>query len=297
MSSVKLLNRSCTVTVGTVQIQNVGAQIGLDVWFSIRRSLKAKEPNTCDLRLYNLSDGSRKAIEQSGQALPGAATAPGTTSKVVPVQIVAGYVGATTTLFLGEMRTGQTVTDGPDGVTELTTGDGDQAAILARSTASFAKGGNAYNVSLQLLKDMGIGNGNLATVAEVLKGSPLFNQGVVLKGNSLQHLIDIARSCALEVSIQNGVAQWTPLGQPLQGEATLLSSDTGLIGSPTVDTKGVLSFECLMLPGIKPGAPVQMQAKYLQGLYRIVSVETEGSSFGNDWSHKVEAKRYGLSVN
>jgi len=71
-SVIQLENRSSTLTVGTpgrpgtgIQITNIGLQQGLDIWFQVRRSLKAKEPNTCDLRIRNLSNASRKALESA----------------------------------------------------------------------------------------------------------------------------------------------------------------------------------------------------------------------------------------
>lgn len=294
--AIQLLSRSCTVTVGTVQIKNIGQQQGLDVWFAVRRSLRAKEPNTCDLRLYNLSDASRKAIAASSSPSPSPASGPGAPSAVVPVKIEAGYVGGTSTIFLGEMRSAQTMTDGPNTVTEITTGDGDLAAILARSTASFGPGANAYVVAKRLLADMGLGSGNVESFAQVLRSSPLFNGGATLKGNSMARLIDLARSCALEVSLQNGVPQFVALGQPLGGQAYKLSSDSGLIGSPNVDTKGVLTCETLLLPGMNPGIPIEVDAKYVQGLYRVISVETTGDTSGNDWRHSIEARRYGTGL-
>lgn len=310
-AGVPLVNRASTITVGTVRIQNIGQQIGLDVWFQVRRSLKPKEPNTCDLRLYDLSPDQRAAIQASTTGSVAAITTKGSAKKApttkaaasptVPVTIEAGYVGGTSVIFLGQMRSAQTVTDGPSTVTELTTGDGDEATLLARSTASFPAGASAYTVAQQILSDMGCGPGNLASVAGVLKGTSMFTSGVVLKGNSLDHLCDLAAGCGLEVTVQNGVAQWTKLGQPVGGDAYLLSTtgpagNTGVIGSPTIDTKGILSIKTLLLPGLSPGQAISVNAKYVQGLYRIVSIETTGSTFDNDWSHDIQAKPYGLGV-
>ena len=318
-AAVALENRSSTVTVGTVRIENIGQQIGLDVWFQVKRSLKPKEPNTCDLRLYNLSPAQRLAVQNSTTGSVAAITTKGSAKKAsatkasasatVPVTIEAGYVGGTSVLFLGQMRSAQTVTDGPSTVTELTTGDGDEATLLARSTASFGAGATAYTVAQQILSDMGCGSGNIASVASILKGSAMFSSGVVLKGNSLEHLCDLAAGCGLEVSVQNGVAQWQKLGQPLGGEAYVLSTtglqtnliaaalgNTGVLGSPTIDTKGILSIETLMLPGLAPGQPIQVNAKYVSGLFRIISIETTGSTFDNDWKHSIQAKPYGLGV-
>ena len=294
-AGIPLVNRSVTVTVGSTQVTNIGQQVGLDVWAHVRRSLRPQEPNTADLRLYNLSDASRKAIEAAAQPIPGPAQ-PGGTNTVTPVKIVAGYVGNTSTLFLGEMRSAQTMTDGPDTVTELTTGDGDNAAIIARMSQGFSKGANAYAVARALLTAMGLGSGNIDSVAAVLKASPLYANGVVVKGNAMAVLKDLCASVALEVSVQGGVAQFLSLGQPLDGQAYVLSSDTGMVGTPSVDTKGVLTVATLLLPGLRPGSPVQMAAKYVQGLYRVISIESSIDTAGNDFQHMLECRKYNTGL-
>ena len=292
-ASIQLFSRSSVITVGTIQVSNIGQSIGLDAWFQVRRSLKANEPNTCDLRLYNLAPSTLSALAAATQTVPSPANAPGSPLTVVPVKIVAGYEGGTSTIFLGEMRSAQTITDGADNVTELTTGDGDFATILARSVASFPPGTNAYTVAVKMLADMNLGQGNLSTVAPIMRASNLYSGGVVLKSSSWDHLRDLCASCGLEVSIQGGVAQFMPLGTPLIGQAYLLSSDTGLIGSPSVDTKNVLTCKTEMLPGIAPGVAIQLSSKYVKGTFRVTSVTTTGDTAGDDWCHEIEAKPQG----
>ena len=216
--------RSSTITVGNIQIANIGLTTGLDVEFSVKRSLKANEPNTCDLKIYNLSDASRKSIAQAAQkstivqAPPtGIPTVAGQPVSIIPVKIEAGYVGHTSTIFLGEMRSAQSVTDGPDIVTELNTGDGDTAIALQRINQSFAAGSTPLQVVQALLTQLGVGNGNLAAVTPTFntaQGS-LFAKGLVVKGNAAQHLTDICASVGLEFTIQGGQAQFLTMGQPL----------------------------------------------------------------------------------
>ena len=299
-----LFDRSCTVTIGTVQIESIGRKSGLRTKFQVLRSLKPKEPNTCDLMIWNLSDEHRQAIDSYTTAIKSMSAAPGSKlggigagSTVVPVKIEAGYAGNTSTIFLGNMRSAQTVRDDTDLITELNTGDGDEALILARSSYSFGSGANAYVVAQRLLIDMGCGVGNIATVEVILRGAPLFSGGYVLKGNSAGHLVDLATSCNLEVSVQGGVAQWVSMGQPLGGEAYQLSSDpnTGLVGSPTCDTKGICHAETLLLPGLTPGQSVVVDAKFVKGQFRVVSMVTQGDTFGGDWGHQLELARQGLA--
>lgn len=289
-----LYNRASRVTVGTVQVSNIGQQTGLDVWFQVRRSLKAKEPNTCDLKLWNLSDSSRKSIEQSGQPIPSIAAAPGAPNKVVPVKIEAGYVGNMATIFLGEMRSGQTVRDKEDLITEMQTGDGDEAIAISRVNQALGPT-SAYTVAQQLLAAMGVGQGNLPAFATNLRAATLYKLGVHLKGNPTTIMVDLCRSIGLEFSVQGGQAQFLSLGQPIDGSAYELSPDTGLIGEPSVDTKGVLSCMTLLLPGLRPGSSIYMNSAFVQGIYRISSMTITGDTAGNEWGIKIEAKRPGLA--
>lgn len=297
-------NRSSTITVGTVQVANIGQQRGLDLSFTVKRTLKAGEPNTCDLKIYNLSAASRKALEQSSQkstivqAPPtGIPTVAGQPVNIIPVQIDAGYVGHTSTIFLGELRSAQSVTDGPDIVTELNTGDGDTALALQRINQAFPTGSTATQVVKALLMQMGVGNGNLAAVSSTFSSAQgnLFQRGAVLKGNAAAHLNTICSSVGVEFSVQGGQAQFLPLGQPLAGQSYSLSSSSGLVGTPTVDSAGICSFVTFILPGIVPGAPINIDSVFVQGNFRIVSVEISGETFGNDWYCKCEAARLGIA--
>src|ERR1700683_1670624 len=97
----QLFQRQINVTVGSTLVS------GLDMAFNIKKTLK-KEPNTADLKIWNLSTPTRKTIEQS---LP-------TSTVPVPVLISAGYVGAMASLFNGEMRSASTVQDKENQITE-----------------------------------------------------------------------------------------------------------------------------------------------------------------------------------
>lgn len=293
-----ILNRSSTITVGTTQIQNIGQQRGLDVEFEVKSTLKPKEPNTCDLKIWNLSEGTRKAIEQASQPLKGITAPPKGTAKVVPVQIVAGYLGHTSTIFLGEMRSAQTVTDGPNLVTELNTGDGDDALVLQRINVALPAGTTASKAIQALLGQMGCGLGNLmsSNVQGALAASSAFQGGAVLKGNAADRIANLCASVGLEFSLQGGQAQFLPLGQPLGGQAYKLSPSTGLVGSPTVDTKGVLSCVAFILPGLVCGGPIDLDSENAQGLYRIVSITYKGATAGAEWYAQIEALRYGQSI-
>ena len=161
------------------------------------------------------------------------------------------------------------------------------------------KGSVALQVIQRCLKDMGCGTGNLSSAAiqEVLKGQTFYSLGALIKGNSWKIITDTCKAVGLECTIANGQAQFLSTGQPLAGAAYELSPTTGLIGEPTVDTKGIMSCTVLMIPHIKPGSTVVVSSRFVNGTYRVISMETTGQTFGQDsvWEHKLECKAPGTA--
>src|ERR1017187_9574061 len=105
LAGLNLVDRACTITVGRDSISHVGQKTGLDVWFQVKRSLKPNEPNTCDVRLTNLSADLRNAIASTTTGTVAAITTKGskkkasttkaTAASTIPVTVTAGYVGGT----------------------------------------------------------------------------------------------------------------------------------------------------------------------------------------------------------
>lgn len=306
MDGIQLFEKSCTITIGSVQVTNIGLNRGLDVWFNVKRSIQKGKTNVADLRLFNLTATTRQAI----------ASELGPQNDPVQVQIDAGYVGNTSTIFLGQMRNAMVTSQGPDQIVEIQAGDFDVGTIGSRSNATFGTGTTPYQVAQQLISDMGCGAGNIASYATLLKSSTIYSLGYALKGNSFSHLQDLAHSLGLEVTMQGGVLQWSMIGQAVGSQKIYsVSSTTGLLGSPTVGTEGIknnpktpglrkvkgfsgtlLTFETLMLPSVQPGQLIFVQGEFIQALVRIIAMQTRGGTAENDWGHSIEGKPEGLSA-
>jgi hypothetical protein len=159
-------------------------------------------------------------------------------------------------------------------------------------------GSSAYDAAVLLLNQCGAGTGNILSFKQELQNSAAYAHGVVYKGNPWGLLQSLAKARGLAVTMQNGVAQWQEIGSPLGGGQTayVISSDTGMIGAPSMDTKGTVSIETLLIPDLRPGSPISLQAKYLSGNYMIVSIETVGDTSGADWKHSIEARVPGTGL-
>lgn len=286
---MRLFKRLVNVTLaprgGTGVLAAIEGQLGvelsaLDCTFQVKKSLKP-EPNTCELRLFNLAESTRRLLE---------------TPKKLALRLEAGYPGAVAQLYLGEVRSAYSFREGPDIVTECSTGDSEkelQAAHIALSVGPKVPASQALNAIAGALK-VGTGNVNIMTAKLAAKGVVLFGPGTAIFGSARRALQDICDSADLEWSIQDGVLQILDRGKALEDRAVLLSADSGLLGSPTIDNKGLLQAAALIQPDLRPGRKVAFDTlsfKSNQG-YRIEECEYSGDTRGTDWTVKFHAKKY-----
>lgn len=268
----ELFRRTYAVQVGTLRITD------LDVAFSVTRSLK-REPNTAELSIFNLNETHRQQIREE---------------RVLPVQIEAGYGGNNALIFLGDLRDAHTERDGPDLVTMLSSSDGGRRTRGGRVNRSYGPNTSLRTVILGAAEALGVGLGNVeeaAARADLEGAGRLFSEGVVLSGNAAAELDGIMESSGLEYSIQNGQLQVLDRNQFLRGTAVRLTSDTGLIGSPSEASDGVVTAQCLMIPDVFPGRRVQFDSREVSGFFRVEVASYAGDSAGEDWGIEIECKR------
>ena len=282
-----LKDRVWRITIAGMTIES------LDIEFEITRTLKL-EPNSCSLKIYNLSEAHRAQIEElniydpkkaKGGKNKGVKTQAQVKSGSIVTQVSAGYkdTGACQ-LFLGGLRRGLSTWDGKDWVTEITGEDGRIFAV--RITRSYPAGTPKLIVVKALIDVLGLGIGNLAEVSADLTG--VYPHGTVLDGPAADLLRLMLRSSKLTYSVQGGGVQFLRIGQgspQLRVMAYDLSETTGLVGSPHRDATGEVLCRTLLVPDINPGGYVKLTSKHINGVFRVMAVQHTGSTFGNDWYH------------
>lgn len=267
-----------------------------DMSFTAVKTAKP-EPNTCDLKLYNLSADERGALAGTPLVKVAAKKGPGKHQhKGIPVRITAGYEDADCVIWQGDLRTVQSTRSGPDWVTELGTGDGEQAYQRSRVNLSFGRGTPIATVFTRLATAVGLGVGNLPLYLARLALSPVVAQltahGIVLSGSASDLLTNLTHSVGLEWSIQDGVLQFSERGLPTVGQVVLVSPLTGMVGDPTVDNEGVLTVQMLMIPNIVPASVIVVASATVNGNYRIEKATYEGDSSGQPWYVTCECKPF-----
>jgi hypothetical protein len=255
---------------------------GLRVSFKICKTLK-KEPNTLDLKVYNMSERTRSALQRPK----------------LKVILSAGYPSNSAVIFSGEARTVDPVRDGADWVTHIQCGDGEREYQFARVSESFGPGTQIADVIRTCAKSLGINLGNLEDVlaAGGFRGNlTQFAHGYTVHGKASVELDALLRSVGLAWSVQNGVLQVLKGGATSKGSAVLLTPETGMIGSPdhsNPDKKGkppVLKVKSLLQPAIHCGGRVEIRADGVKGQFRCEKVEHEGDTHGAGWYTTLEAK-------
>lgn len=270
-----LFGRYVRLVVETIEIRD------LRITFAIDRDAKP-EPNKASINVYNLSEKNRLTLGQLQTAA---------------VLLEAGYEDGYQTLFLGNLRTSTTREEGPDLVTVIESGDGEVPFRTSRVALSLKKGATTDQALRDVAKALGVLEGNLNEAVTAIKsrfggGGNVFPSGTVLTGSAAREMTNLTRSLGLTWSVQNGKLQIQERGKALASSAVLLSAATGMIGTPSIDQKGILTVTSLLNPEIFPGRLLVLDAERLKGNYLITECHDTGDTHGNDWHTEIKAERY-----
>jgi hypothetical protein len=251
---------------------------GLDISFCIEKTL-AREPNTAEFKIWNLNDRNRKYLRDQVR---------------VPVTLKAGYENAMGLLFRGDLSEAFSEREGPDWVTTIRSGDGLESLQSSRINKSFKAGTPIIDILKEISTSLGINVGDAIAFLEKRgfssNNKKLLN-GAVLSGSASNELDKWLKSVGLEGSVQDGALQVLVSGQALERTAVLLSSETGLIGSPEVSSKGILRARSLLNPDLFPGRKIKVESKEIkEPQFRIARVIFSGETFGQDWYVDIEAE-------
>lgn len=275
---------------------------GLRFAFSIEKQ-STKAPNKCTLKVWNLAPETRGLVEAIGNVLI----------------LKAGYVQDTgaQTIFQGDVIRALTVREGPDWVTELEMQDGHKEFRDTKASVSYGRGATALQVLGDLSKRFGLPVRELpADVA-----AKQYPNGFSFVGRLRDAMEKACDYLKLEWSIQNREIQIIKKGGVFQKRAILLSSDTGMVESPMLESKtmtekaaakdGITASQpgvrattqrnddgeiervlqvngykvkSLLQPGLEPGGYVQIKSKSIDGqFFRIEELTHVGDTFGSEW--------------
>lgn len=268
----------------------------LQIRFMVRRG-DYQTPNSVDIRIYNVSDDTAKALltgNQLNQTIDGSA-------EFSQVQLSCGYDGQYGLIFSGnimQVRRGRD--SAADTYIDIRAADGDAAYNFAVINTTLAAGSTPQQQLDVIAKAMGLPLGYV---------SPLPNtalpRGKVLYGMARDALRDFAKTYNASWSIQDGKIQIRSLAQFVPGDIVAINSASGMIGWPEQTANGI-HIRCLLNPNIKIGNVVQINNASIQdyqipislgyevdkalvprtdwdGYYVVYVAEHSGDTRGQEW--------------
>lgn len=209
-----LFNRVVEVLIGVPGSEGVKVT-DLRIVIQARRS-HSKTPNTATVRIYNCSPNTEALLNVPGTVMI----------------MSAGYVGQVATFFSGDVVRSESTIEGPDRVITVYVKDSVVALRDAKTNLTFKPGSSALDALNTIASSFGLPvRKNLDITDVVLPRGLAFNSRV-------RHAMDeICQFLGLEWSAQGSEIQIIKKGGIYSDQAVLLSSETGLIGSPKPEAK------------------------------------------------------------
>jgi len=182
----------------------------LDATFDINKSIE-REPNSCVLSVFNLSQEHRRELESLNIYDPKKSAKGGAHKTVksgnIQVEVHAGYGESMSLLFRGFLRRAISTRDGSSWMTTIEGEDGGHDYYARRVVQSFPAGSTKLAVVRACAERMGVGLGNIDLVAKVL-GASVYSKGTVVDGQADSELRRVLRAHGIRFSVQNGSLQF-----------------------------------------------------------------------------------------
>jgi len=256
-------------------------------------------PNFANIKIYNLNDQHQNQIR----------------TEYDDIILNAGYEGDEAVLFRGNIKHVYRYRDGNDWIVEIDAGDGDRDFRGAVVNETLATGASDTQLVDRVCSNFSsTKKGSVKGVGETRR-----LRGKVVSGNARDVLHDIARQHDCTWSIQDGRLQIVKSNGVLDTEAILVNGDTGMLGAPQQDDKGIKA-KTLLNPLYQINGRVKLDNDNIKrkkkkigstaqggedvngttekpkeparldpdGIYKIYKLTHKGDNRGQDWITEVE---------
>ncbi|EHK65306.1 phage protein [Achromobacter arsenitoxydans] len=287
-------DRVYRLLVGKPNQQGVEIVQPMRITFDVTKDA-AEEPNEHVIRVYNLAEPTRRALEEPG----------------LMCVLYAGYAEEDGPLLLaaGSVVFAYTKFEQPDVVTELIVKDGYAEVRDTAVSIGLGPGAQASSIIQNIARQMGL---SLVMADDV--PDRRWQQGFSFYGAARTALHKVTQGTGLEWSIQNQQLQVIARKGTTRRRAVVLAADTGLLGYPertreaarekakvrdktTGDDVNLVSARqqrdgwrvtSLLLPTLNPGDLVKLESRTVEAFLRIEALRSTGDSAGGDWQTELE---------
>jgi hypothetical protein len=269
----------------------------LKIQFEIIKTVDP-EPNQAIVKIYNLNQTNEEKIK----------------NEYDEIIINAGYQDASRLIFRGNIIRVFRYRDKTDFITEIEAGDGDKDFRNAIMNETLAAGTSTSQLVDRAVKSF---SSTLKGESQVQNKQRL--RGKVISGNTRDILSDIAAENGANWSIQDGQLQIVKTDGVLPDEAIVVNSNTGMLGSPEINDKGI-AVQALLNPQFRVNGVIKLDNNVIRakranratlansterdalkaeknpvrldpdGLYKILKITHKGDTrgTGGDWVTDIE---------
>ena len=200
--------------------------------------------------------------------------------------------GGYTTVFFGNINTAYgDYTASPEAFLSIQAMAGFFSQIAPAAPVSYQGTVDVAVIMARLANDMGLAFENTGVSVQI--------SNPYLSGSAVQQARSIATAANINMNIDNGTLAIWPMGGARVGTMPVLNKDTGLIGYPTFDIKGI-TLRCLFNQSIRFGALVKVESPVTRanGVWKVYSINHDLSSElqGGPWFSTVYLTEQGNVV-
>ena len=211
----------------------------LHIRFQVRNTT-AQTLKRAEIRIYNLNQDTARKIQ----------------NEFTRVELSAGYGDEVGLIFQGQIAQIQVGRENAtDSYVHIFAQDGDAAYNFATTNRTLAKGwtpDQLYSALLQDLSSFGVTAGYKPDFS-----TESASRGMACYGMTRDHLRNLAEQQGCEWSIEDGKLNFVKLSSFLPGEAVVLNSASGMIGTPEMTIQGLV-VRSLLNSNIKSGGQIKI---------------------------------------
>lgn len=211
----------------------------LHIRFQVRNTT-AQTLKRAEIRIYNLNQDTARKIQ----------------NEFTRVELSAGYGDQVGLIFQGQIAQIQVGRENAtDSYVHIFAQDGDAAYNFATTNRTLAKGwtpDQMYSALLQDLSSFGVTAGYKPDFS-----AESASRGMACYGMTRDHLRNLAEQQGCEWNIEDGKVNFVKLSSFIPGEAVVLNSASGMIGTPEMTIQGLM-VRSLLNSNIKSGGQVKI---------------------------------------
>jgi len=232
------------------------------------------------IEIFNLNQVSRQNIKK-GWAV------------VLKAGYKSGIISIPPVLFQGVVGPGGAFAkrEGADIVTTMECGDGEQQMMMGTIDRSYPTGTPMALVITDVIASSGLIPGIITGVPTII-----FSKGYTAHGQIRKVMDELTKRAGLAWNVNNGAVNVIPIKGFDGRVAEVISSETGMIGVPSVDN-GVLKFSNLLNPKLVPGSLILMQSSNISinGIHKINRSKFVGDTHDSKWQVECECIQFGTA--